>query len=110
MFYVDERGYAAFFLRFRHRVERNGGFTSGFGTVYLNNSSLGKSAYSQRQIESERAGGYGFNVQLGFLVSHYHYGAFAEGFYYVGNRGIKGFLFFFGCVGFYEYFFRSVGG
>ena len=48
---VDKGRRSALLLGFGHNVEGDGGFTGGFRSVYLNDSSFGKSAYSKGHIK-----------------------------------------------------------
>ena len=76
---VDERRFAARLLRGGYDVQRQRRFAGGFRPVYLYYPAAGHTADSERQIETQRAGGNGFYVHLG-LVAQSHNGAFAAFF------------------------------
>ncbi len=84
---INERSSAARFLRLCDSLQRNGGLTGGFGAVYLDYSSLGKSAYAEGEVKHQRACGDVLDVKVP-VFAHEHYRARAVGLFYLRHGGL----------------------
>ena len=76
MLYVDIGRVAAVFLRRGDDVQSQRGFTGGLRAVDLDDAAFGHAADAERQIQRQRAGGQGLDVD-GDIVAQTHDRAFA---------------------------------
>ena len=81
MFGIDECAGTAFFLSLSNDAQSQSCFTGAFRTVDFDNTAAGHTADTEGQVQTEGAGGDGFNVSMGVILSESHNGAFSEGFF-----------------------------
>ncbi len=91
MFRVHKGRRAAILLRFGNGVQRQRGLARTFRAVNLDNPPLGQAANAKSDVEAERAGRDGFNLDL-FPAAQLHRRAFAKGPVDLGKRGVQCFL------------------
>ena len=98
MFGVDEGGQTASLLCLGNRVQRQGRLTGGFRSEDLDHPAFGVSAYSQRHIQRNGAGGNHCDLFY-FLAAHPHDGPFAEILLYFVQYCVQYFQFV--CIDFF---------
>ena len=87
---VYECRHSAELLRFCDSVERNRCLTARLRTVYLNNSALRQTAYTERIVKTYRACRHAFNIQLFISLSaEEHYSTLTVVLDYLLHSGIK---------------------
>ena len=84
---VDERSLSAALLYLCDDVERDGGLTRGFGTVYFDYSSARETADAESKVQPQRSGMNSLHRHVRIL-SEAHYGARAEVALYLADRGV----------------------
>src|ERR1700722_5418648 len=78
MLRVDESRRAAITLHFRNHLQGERGLTGRLRTIDLDDPPLRQTAYAQRDIEAQRAGGNRFHVVGRRGIAEAHHGALAE--------------------------------
>jgi hypothetical protein len=91
MLRVDEGGDAAGLLRLGDRVQRQSGLARAFRPVNLDDAAARQAADAERDVEPERAGGDGLDLD-GLARAEPHRAALAEGAVDLRQSGVQGFL------------------
>ena len=78
MFGVNERRRTATLLHFCNDVKGEGRLARAFRTVDLDHPAARQTAYAERKIQSERAGGHRLDLNHLALGAQFHHCAFAE--------------------------------
>src|SRR6185312_7859757 len=78
MLRIDERRGPAATLYFRDHLQGERGFTGRFRSINLDYSPARQATDTERDVETERAGGNGFHVVRGGRIAEAHHRAFAE--------------------------------
>ena len=77
MFRIDERGNSAALLCLRDNVKRDRGFTRGFRSENLDNSSAGYAADSESKVESKTTRGDNVYRFIRRTLTEFHYRSFS---------------------------------
>ena len=92
---VDESCDAAPLLYLGHHMQGNGGLTAGFRSVDLHDTSLGNSAHSQGDIQSQGTCGHGLHLHMSSRLAQLHHGSLAVLFLNMAQRRFQSLLFLF---------------
>ena len=90
MLRVNKARNTAPFLYFCHHMERNRGLTGRLRTVYLDNPSLGDTAQSQCNIQTDRTCGNRFYIHIHTGFPQLHHRTLAIGFFNLCEGRIQG--------------------
>ena len=86
---IDEAANAAPLLRLGDDMERERGLARGFGPVNLDDAAAREPADAERDVEAERAGGDGLDLDRLLVLAEPHDGALAEAALDLGDRRFK---------------------
>ena len=88
MFRIDKSGNAASLLYLCHHMKGHGSLTAGFRSVDFYDPSLWNTSHSQRNIQAQGTGRYGFYIHVCGRVSQLHDRAFAKLFFNLPESSI----------------------
>ena len=94
MFCVDEGAGAAELLHLSDDLQRQRGLAGRLRAVDFNHAATGQAAYTQGNVQTQRAGGHHLDVFHHFTFAQLHDGALAKLLFNLGEGGSQGFGFF----------------
>ncbi|CAM8619876.1 hypothetical protein MCEMSEM22_00001 [Comamonadaceae bacterium] len=87
---IHESALAALLLHLSHHLQRQRGFAGRLRAIDFHHAATGQTAYTQRDVQTQRAGGHDLNIFNHLTLAQTHDGALAELLFDLGQSDLQG--------------------